>query len=392
MKRAILFALLLAAAPAGVRADQVIADDLIVQGSTCVGLDCVVNESFGFDTLRLKENNTRIKFEDTSTGAFPTHDWQLTANDSASGGAEKFSIEDVTAATVPFTITGSAPNNSIFVDSTGRLGLRTSAPVLDVHVATSNTPGMRYEQTNAGGFVAQTWDVAGNEANFFVRDVTGGSRLPFRIRPGAPTSSIDIAASGNVGIGTASPGADLDVASSGVAATIRISTTGTTVPATWDLKNNQDTGRLTITDDATGLRVPFKLGVTAVNNLLRVGVLATNTVDINGNLFVTGTITPDYVFDKQFEVPSIEEHAALMWQKKHLPRVEAAVRSEEGKDLINVGARSQGVLEELEYAHVYIEQLQGSIKELQIAAEHREDELVRLHDEIESIKKAMAAR
>jgi hypothetical protein len=34
--------------------------------------------------------------------------------------------------------------------------------------------------------------------------VTGGSRLPFRIRPGAPTSSIDIAASGNVGIGTGS--------------------------------------------------------------------------------------------------------------------------------------------------------------------------------------------
>src|SRR5207302_1637829 len=57
--------------------DQVIADDLIVQGSECLGLDCVVNESFGFDTLRLKENNTRIKFQDTSTSAgFPTHDWQ----------------------------------------------------------------------------------------------------------------------------------------------------------------------------------------------------------------------------------------------------------------------------------------------------------------------------
>lgn len=28
-------------------ADQVIADDLIVQGSACVGLDCVNNESFG---------------------------------------------------------------------------------------------------------------------------------------------------------------------------------------------------------------------------------------------------------------------------------------------------------------------------------------------------------
>jgi hypothetical protein len=57
----------------------------------------------------------------------------------------------------------------------------------------------------------QTWDIAGNEANFFVRDVTGGSLLPFRIRPGAPTSSIDIAPDGDVGMGTASPQANLDI-------------------------------------------------------------------------------------------------------------------------------------------------------------------------------------
>jgi len=185
--------------------DVIHADDVIIQGSLCVGLDCVNNESFGFDTIRLKENNTRIKFEDTSVGSFPSNDWQLTANDSAAGGANKFSIEDITSAKVPFTITGGAATNSIFVDSTGRVGFRTSTPVLDLHANTSNTPALRFEQNSSGGFTAQTWDVAGNEANFFVRDVTGGSRLPFRIRPGAPTSSIDISASGNVGIGTASP-------------------------------------------------------------------------------------------------------------------------------------------------------------------------------------------
>jgi hypothetical protein len=41
--------------------------------------------------------------------------------------------------------------------------------------------------------------------------VTGGSRLSFRIRPGAPTSSIDISADGDVGIGTGSPDASLHV-------------------------------------------------------------------------------------------------------------------------------------------------------------------------------------
>ncbi|HSP16684.1 MAG TPA: tail fiber domain-containing protein [Thermoanaerobaculia bacterium] len=186
--------------------DVVTADDEIIQGSLCVGLDCVVNESFGFDTIRLKENNTRIKFDDTSTSAgFPANDWQLTANDSASGGANKFSIDDTTNNKTPFTITGNAPTNSIFVANSGKVGFRTAAPVLDLHITTGDTPAIRQEQTAASGFTAQTWDIGANEANWFVRDVTGGSRLPLRIRPGAPTSSIDISASGNVGIGTASP-------------------------------------------------------------------------------------------------------------------------------------------------------------------------------------------
>lgn len=190
--------------------DQVFADDLIVQGSACVGIDCVVNENFSFDTIRLKENNLRIGFDDTSSAAgFSARDWQLTANDSASGGASKFSIDDITGGLTPFTITAAAPTNSLFVSSTGRVGLRTGTPVLDLHIATGNTPAHRLEQNASGGFTAQTWDIGGNEANFFVRDVTGGSRLPFRIRPGAPTSSLDIATSGNVGIGTASPQGNL---------------------------------------------------------------------------------------------------------------------------------------------------------------------------------------
>src|SRR6185369_6194432 len=91
------------------------------------------------------------------------------------------------------------------VSSGGNIGIGTATPVLDIHVNTTDTPAMRLEQNNSGGFTAQTWDIGANEANFFVRDVTSGSRLPLRIRPGAPTSSLDIAASGNVGIGTASP-------------------------------------------------------------------------------------------------------------------------------------------------------------------------------------------
>jgi hypothetical protein len=198
--------------------DQVIPDDLIVQSSICAGFDCVDGESFGADTLRLKENNLRIHFEDTSTSAgYPNNDWRIVANDQTSGGANKFVIEDSTAARNPMTIEAAAPADAIYVDSTGNIGFQQSAPGLDLHLTTSDTPALRLDQSNAGGFTAQTWDIGGNEANFFIRDLTGGSRLSFRIRPGAPTSSIDIAASGNVGFGTASPRTPIHVVETAVA-------------------------------------------------------------------------------------------------------------------------------------------------------------------------------
>jgi hypothetical protein len=188
--------------------DQVIPDDLIVQSSTCTGFDCVDGENFGVDTLRLKENNLRIHFDDTSTSAgFASNDWRIIANEQPSGGANMFAIEDSTAARNPMTIEAAAPANAIYVDSSGNIGFQQSAPGLDLHLTTSDTPALRLDQSNAGGFTAQTWDIGGNEANFFVRDLTGGSRLSFRIRPGAPTSSIDIAGDGDVGVGTASPNA-----------------------------------------------------------------------------------------------------------------------------------------------------------------------------------------
>ena len=133
-------------------ADQVVLDDQIVTQSLCVGQDCVNGESFGFDTIRVKENNVRINFDDTSNSAsFPQNDWRIVANDSSNGGANRFSIEDATAGRTPFTILAGAPANSLFMNSAGRLGLGTATPV------PGPAPRRRQFPVSAAGAVWRQW-------------------------------------------------------------------------------------------------------------------------------------------------------------------------------------------------------------------------------------------
>ncbi|GAB4200014.1 MAG: hypothetical protein Tsb002_35950 [Wenzhouxiangellaceae bacterium] len=182
---------------------QVIAMDLIVQGSQCLGGDCGNTENFGSDTLRLKENNLRIHFDDTSnSGSFPNNDWGITLNDTGNGGANFFAITDRTANRDPIKLEAGAPANSLYVDDAGRVGLKTNGPAVELQIADGDTPTIRLQQTNAAGFAPLTWDVAGNETNFFVRDVDNGSLIPFKIRPNSPTNSLTLGVDdGYIGLG-----------------------------------------------------------------------------------------------------------------------------------------------------------------------------------------------
>jgi hypothetical protein len=187
-------------------------DDVIITGSLCVGFDCANGESFGFDTIILKEHNLRIYFNDTSyTASYPTNSWRITINDSTNGGASYFSVDDVDDGTSIFKIEAGAPSNSLYVEDYGRVGLGTSTPVVELHIKDSDTPTLRLEQDSSGGWTAQTFDVAGNESNFFVRDATNGSKLPFRIQPSTPSSTLCLKSDGFVGIGTWSPAYKLEV-------------------------------------------------------------------------------------------------------------------------------------------------------------------------------------
>jgi hypothetical protein len=342
-------------------ADQVFPDDVIVQGSICAGFDCVNNENFGFDTLRLKENNLRIHFDDTSnSSSFPAVDWRIVINDSANGGASYFAIEDSSAGRTPFRVLAGAPTSSLYVASNGNVGMGTSSPATQLHVVDGNTPTMRLEQDGSSGFTAQTWDIAGNEANFFIRDVTHGSALPFRIEPSTPANALYLDSTGRIGLGTTAPAVPLDIvgSSGGVGS-------GTLDQVTLRVNNHDNRAIIAMGQGADG--ETWRLLTNTSNSRLRFNRTGSSvqpfTLESNGDMVIAGSITTgsgntcaggcDVVFADDYDLPSIEEHADFMRSNRYLMHVGPTAES----GSFNLSEKVGGMLSELEYAHLYIAQL-----------------------------------
>jgi hypothetical protein len=280
----------------------VILDDLIVDGSICTGLDCVNGESFGFDTLRLKENNLRIKFQDTSASAsFPTVDWQITANDSSNGGLNKFSIDEIDGGRTPFTVEAGARTNSLYVEADGDIGIGTSNPVVDVHVLSGNTPTLRLDQDGSSGFTPQIWDVAGNEANFFIRDATSGSKLPFKIFPNAPTNALIVeGTTGNIGLGIQNPEEHLHVHSTDGSAQVYIEDiNGTAAARTMLRMANKGNTKFTIINTEASTEWSFANPGDAFRVSRQGSGVVELELDNSGNMTIAGNGATKFSIDNQ---------------------------------------------------------------------------------------------
>lgn len=187
-------------------------DNTIVVGNQCTGVDCTTSESFGFDIHRYKENILRIHFDDMSTGTSPKNDWRLIINDVSSGGDEYFAIEDATAAKQVFRLEAGAPLYALTVAPNGNLGLGTDEALQDIHIVSANNPGILLEQDTSGGGESQVWEISGNDQSLLFKDHSNAGTVPFRIAQQANENSLVIDTMGNIGIGMANPGYNLQVA------------------------------------------------------------------------------------------------------------------------------------------------------------------------------------
>lgn len=333
---------------------QISATDGSIQGSLCVGDDCVVTESFGFDTLRLDQNNLRVHFEDSSNSAsFPANDWRIIINDTSNGGADYFSIQDATGNTRPFTIEAGAGNNALYIDDAERVGIGTSSPVVEVHVVDGDTPTIRLEQDGSSGFTAQTWDVAGNETNFFVRDVTNGSTLPFKIRPGSPNNALVVAPSGFVGMGTTNPAEAMHMQRSDDASLFVENTTGTAAARTLFKLQNAGNTKFEIAETSQGETWAF----TNSGNDFRISRQGSGAVeflmDNSGNLTIQGALTESSDREAKQDIVPVDTDAVLAevlgldvswWSYKDSPAVKhVGPMAQDFHAAFGVGASNKGI-------------------------------------------------
>ena len=320
----------------------------------------------------MKENNTRIKFDDTSTsGSFPNNDWQLTANDSANGGLNKFSIENTTVGRIPFTVEGSAPTNSLWIDDGGRIGFGTSTPVVENHIVDGDSPTIRLEQDGSSGFQAQTWDMAGNETNFFVRDVTNGSLLPFKIRPGAATDSLVIDAQGDVAIGVANADTKLHVKESengNITNVLLLENTDTNGGALMAFSQGNGSSQWRVGVKNTDKFEITKSGSGEVELEIIPEGSAGAGVYVNSALFVDAQQlnVPDYVFEKDYKLLSLDELQSFIVENKHLPGVPSSAEIQTAGH-IDLNEFQMRLLEKIEELTLHTLAQEKRIKELETA-------------------------
>jgi hypothetical protein len=380
-------------------ADDLVTDDLIVQGAVCASGEgsttCANGETFtNSEGLKIKQATPKLKFEDTDPAGSSTVDWQISVND----GGNKFSIEDLDdpLGRFPFTIEAGAPTNSLYVRSTGNVGINTATPAQPLHIRSGDTPTVRLEQDTSNGLQAQIWEIGGSPGVFFFRNVTNGSTQPFRIRPLAPTDSFVVDNIGRVGIGTFNPQGNLhifgganddvfngigpDPSVAPAANAFNFGYSGNTFgagsgffnvrPATgvagvippnpslrFATANTQrmiidNLGNIGIGDFGGGLGDPGTPPSARLH--VKGNVLVEGNVQVVGGAFIDDGTTlnvPDYVFAPDYQLRPLSEVAAYIARERHLPEIPSA--QEIQKQGIHLGEMQMRLLKKIEELTLY---------------------------------------
>jgi hypothetical protein len=314
----------------------------------------------------------------------------------------------------------SQQDTTLTITSEGNVGIGTSTPEVKLEVtdnvlirsggfegnAAGASSGLEVRGTGFGAGITldngtQQWIITSWSDNSLVfNKSTGSSFNPFTIKNNSFQDALVIGANG-IGIGTENPSRDIHIFKDVNAATgirlqnpnngssarqrisfdneegtiagIQIWGSGANSSNQMDIFNNRAGGKINLHTGGGGLTIA---------NSGNVGIGTTNplgTLDVNGSIYQRGNVLhADYVFEPDYQLESIEAHAAFMWKNKHLKAIPKAKTDEAGREILEVGAHRKGIVEELEKAHIYIDQLHHRIKTL-------EEQLTQLASQFDSI-------
>jgi hypothetical protein len=163
--------------------------------------------------------------------------------------------------------------------------------------ASSTAPAVNFDDTDTSVVTAEWQIVAASQIGFFIDDNQTGTS-PFHIDVGAPTNSLFVAASGNVGLGTSSPAQKLQLAQD-LSPTMRFEQLGTQIgnftfpPRIWDIQASDDV--FVVRDTTTGPE-PLAIRAGAATESFVIGTngkVGFGTFSPQGNLHINGGAAQD---------------------------------------------------------------------------------------------------
>ena len=204
------------------------------------------------------------------------------------------------------------------------MGIGTITPAEELHIAGTAFPGIRLEDDGAS---PQSWEMLSSSNNFVILDITAGTN-PFEIEDGAANSTLVVADTSRVGIGTSAPTSTLEVTKSDGTSQILVDeNSGTAANRTLLALENNGKPQMVFTNSASGRT--WKTGMTGADHFQiktgnkrlqifkngRVKVIrgGTTTLDLqtNGDLTIAGTYFSSSDVDAKADLAPVDGREVL---------------------------------------------------------------------------------